>query len=304
MAERTQPLPTWRQAWQDALYGPDGFFVHNRPIDHFRTSVHASPLFAEAIVALARRHDLDTIVDIGAGAGELLTHVHVLDPALELVGIEVASRPAELPPAITWYAEMPARLHGLVIANEWLDNLPCDVVEADEDGAVRVVHVDPSTGEERLGADVDDAWLHTWWPLREPGTRAEIGVTRDEAWGDVVGRLSGGMAVAIDYGHALQSRPPFGSLRSYRGGREVDVLADGSRDITAHVAMDSLHADRLLTQRDMLHCLGISGARPARSLAGTDPAGYVRELSRASAAAELTAVGGLGDFFWAISHRP
>ena len=35
--------------------------------------------------------------------------------------------------------------------------------------------------------------------------------------------------------------------------------------------------------------------------ADTDPAGYVRELSRATEAAELTAPGGLGDFYWMVS---
>ena len=43
----------WREAWQEALYGPDGFFVTSRPADHFRTAVTASGLFAEAVSHLA-----------------------------------------------------------------------------------------------------------------------------------------------------------------------------------------------------------------------------------------------------------
>lgn len=35
--------PTWKQAWDAALYGPDGFFRREAPAAHFRTSVHASP---------------------------------------------------------------------------------------------------------------------------------------------------------------------------------------------------------------------------------------------------------------------
>ena len=53
-----------------------------------------------------------------------------------------------------------------------------------------------------------------------------------------------------------------------------------------------------MRQRDALRVLGIDGARPPLSLATTDPAGYVRALSRASQAAELTAEGGLGDHWW------
>jgi hypothetical protein len=39
------------------LYGPDGFFVRDSPADHFRTSVHASPLFAGALLRLVQQID-------------------------------------------------------------------------------------------------------------------------------------------------------------------------------------------------------------------------------------------------------
>src|SRR5437899_10210474 len=44
----------WREAMQRALYAPGtGFFVGaGRPAEHFRTSVHASPLFAAALARL------------------------------------------------------------------------------------------------------------------------------------------------------------------------------------------------------------------------------------------------------------
>ena len=41
-----------------------------------------------------------------------------------------------------------------------------------------------------------------------------------------VGRVTRGLAIAVDYGHLADARPPFGSLRSYRGGAEVDVAVD------------------------------------------------------------------------------
>ena len=85
--------------------------------------------------------------------------------------------------------------------------------------------------------------------------------------------------MAVDYGHTRDDRPPFGSLRSYRDGQEVDVLPDGSRDVTAHVAVDAV-AERsgavVRRQRDVLRELGVSGARPDLDLATTDPTGYVR----------------------------
>ena len=69
----------WRAATEAALYGPGGFYRRPEgPAGHFRTSVHASPLFAQAVARLLCRVDealrrppaLD-FVDMGAGRGEL-----------------------------------------------------------------------------------------------------------------------------------------------------------------------------------------------------------------------------------------
>ena len=44
---------TWSEATTRALYGLGGFFHRPEgPAGHFRTSVHASPLFAGAVLAL------------------------------------------------------------------------------------------------------------------------------------------------------------------------------------------------------------------------------------------------------------
>jgi SAM-dependent MidA family methyltransferase len=306
--------PTWKAAWDSALYGPDGFFRRESPAAHFRTSVHTSPLFARALVRLVRQTGLDTVVDIGAGRGELLTEMHRLDPALDLLGVEVAGRPQGLPDAIAWTSALPESVEGLVVANEWLDNIPCHAVEVDGDGRTCVLHVDPASGEETFGAPLSSAsvppsladWCARWWPLdpSEPGTRAEVGTSRDSAWSDVVRRVHRGLAIAVDYGHVAGSRPPFGSLRSYRDGRQVALRADGSADVTAHVATDAVAAavgGVVLPQRDALRRLGVDATRPDLALATTDPAGYVAALSRATEAAELIAEGGLGDFLWVVT---
>jgi SAM-dependent MidA family methyltransferase len=306
--------PAWKQAWDAALYGADGFFRREPPGAHFRTSVHASTLFAQALVTMARQAGLDTVVDIGAGRGELLTAMHRLDPDLMLLGVEVAARPVGLDRSIAWTTALPESVEGLVVANEWLDNIPCHVVALDERGVPRVVHIDPATGEESLGHALThpsvptslQGWIERWWPLDadEPGARAEVGTTRDTAWADVVGRVRRGIAVAVDYGHTRADRPVFGSLTSYRDGRQVDVLPDGSRDVTAHVAVDAVAARVgavVRRQRDVLHDLGLHGSRPDLALATGDPTGYVRGLATATEAAELTAAGGLGDFWWVIT---
>ncbi|MFJ4849390.1 SAM-dependent methyltransferase [Streptomyces sp. NPDC088733] len=305
----------WRAATERALYGPGGFFRRERPAAHFRTSVHASPLFAGAVAELLRRVDADlghpgelALVDIGAGAGELVSGVLEAfgDPRLRVFAVEKAPRPAGLDARVQWCAEPPRGVRGLLFANEWLDNVPVDVAQTDAHGVARYVLVRARDGAERLGGPVDGAdaaWLDRWWPLTgaEEGTRAEIGRWRDAAWADATACLDAGLAVAVDYGHTAGARPPYGTLTAFREGREISpAVPDGSSDITAHVAMDACAAPGavLTTQREALHALGVTGARPPLALASTDPAGYVRALAGAGQAAELTAPTGLGAFLW------
>ncbi|MFF0412689.1 SAM-dependent methyltransferase [Kitasatospora sp. NPDC004745] len=309
----------WAPAMEQALYDPDGGFYRRPegPAGHFRTSVHASELFARAVArlllevdeALGRPEEL-ALVDVGAGRGELLAGVLAELPGevlarLRPYGVELADRPAGLPDAVRWTDAVPRGRTGLLFANEWLDNVPLDAGEVDEDGVLRYREVDTATGEERPGEPVsaaDAAWAGRWWPARRPGDRVEFGGPRDAAWAHAVAGLDRGLAVAVDYAHTAGRRPPFGTLTGFRGGREVAPVPDGSCDVTAHVALDSAAAPGLhslwTTQRDALRALGVSGARPALALASSDPVGYLRALSGAGEGAELTDPAGLGAFGW------
>ena len=317
---------TWRQAMQAALYGPDGFYARGEPpARHFRTSVHVSPRYAAAVLDLLRHIDAGLghparidLVDVGAGRAELLGQVlagAAAEPGLArriaAHAVEVTPRPDGLDPRIRWSAAPPEAITGLVVASEWLDNVPLDVVELTAAGPV-LVQVDTVTGAERPGPPQDRAdlaWLRAWWPLRTLGDRAEVGRTRCEAWAGMVGRIARGAALAVDYGHLKAARPGCGTLTGYLDGRAVPALPDGSRDVTAHVALDACAAagDRagaaqtlLATQREALRRLGVDGRRPSLALAASDPEAYVRELCQASENAELIAPGGLGGFGWLI----
>jgi SAM-dependent MidA family methyltransferase len=303
----------WREAMQRALYAEGtGFFVGTgSPAGHFRTSVHASPLFATALgrlltlvdEALDRPSTVD-VVDIGAGRGELLRTLDPVVPAdlgarLRRTAVELAPRPADLPPSISWVASPPSSITGLLLATEWLDNVPLDLAALDPAGVPRYVQTDDSLGEPL--STVDSGWLERWWPLTS-GAVAEIGRPRDEAWRSALSTMERGLAVCVDYGHLKDSRPLLGSLAGYRAGRQVSPVPDGDCDLTAHVAFDALAGPRstLLRQRDALRALGVSGARPPRALASTDPAAYLRALGDASAAAELTEPAGLGGHYWLL----
>jgi SAM-dependent MidA family methyltransferase len=296
-----------RVAWQEALYGVDGFYRTNWPGQHFRTSAHVSTVFAEAIAELARNAGATSICDVGAGGGELLTELHRLEPTWALIGVDVRPRPDTLAGEVGWQQHLPTGRDGLLIANELLDDIPCDVVQLDEHARCRIVEVSREIWDERLGDEVDShelGWLTDWWPLARAGDRAEIGLTRDALWTRICVSNPQAVCIAVDYGHCRADRPAGGSLTSFRAGMQAPVRYDGGHDISAHVAFDSLASGVcgvVRRQRDVLRDLGISGCRPRLDLATSDPRRYVRELSRATEAAELTEIGGLGDFSWVLS---
>ncbi len=297
---------------EQALYGDGGFYRRPEgPAGHFRTSVHASPLFARAVgrlllevdEALGHPEEI-ALIDVGAGRGELVAQLAGLLPGrLRAYGVELAARPDGLPAEVRWTERVPAGAVGLLFANEWLDNVPLDLAERDGDGALRYLEVDAS-GQERLGGPLtpqDAGWAERWWP---EGDRIELGRTRDEAWAAAVGSLERGLAVAVDYAHGKSDRPTFGTLTGFRNGREVSPVPDGGCDLTAHVALDAAAVPGIhslwTTQREALRALGVDGTRPPLAQASSDPAGYVRALAAAGEAAELTASGGLGGFGWLV----
>jgi SAM-dependent MidA family methyltransferase len=274
---------------QESLYGPEGFYVRNLPRSHFRTSVTSGPLFATAVRRLAvlvddalGRPDPFDLIDVGSGGGELVAGLPDVPDRWRLTGVDVGD---------PW----PNEVEGLLFANEWLDNVPLDVLFDD-----RLVEV-AETGEERLGATADPElidWAAQWWPRSR---RVEIGLSRDRAWSWAAGRVRRGAAVAVDYGHTRGNRRT--SLTGFRDGRQVAPVPDGSCDLTAHVALDSCAAAtgaRITTQREALAGLGLSVDKPDRSQADQDPRGYLALLQTAGAAAELMAPRGLGGFGWLV----
>lgn len=307
-----------------ALYGLDGFYRRGEiPAAHFRTSVHASGryaaafgrLLAEVDAALGHPPQVD-LVDVGAGCGGLLVQIMDSVPPeladrLVPTAVEMAPRPSDLPDQVVWRGTPPDEISGLVIANEWLDNVPLNVVELTPHGP-RLVLVDPVTGTERTGPAPEPAdceWLTRWWPLHEPGDRAEVGRPRCLAWGSVLARLRSGLAIAVDYEHTRARRPAHGTLTGYRDGHVVPPVPDGSCDVTAHVALDACAASGeksgatttlLTTQRAALRALGLTGARPPIGLARQDPRAYVSALCAAGEDAELIDPGGLGGFGWLV----
>ncbi|AXH97172.1 SAM-dependent methyltransferase [Ornithinimicrobium avium] len=324
----------WEQAWHEALYGPDGFYRRHAPAEHFATSTQGVPgageVLAAAVVALARGHGCTQVVDVGAGGGELLAHVAALAPDLQLTGVDVVDR---RPPGVhRWLlspggAELPEELvhltDALVVAHEWLDVVPCPVVERDEHGVWREVTVLPDGTESSRrvsssGAASSDRdaeilhWLGRWVPGHV--VRAEVGPPRDRAAADLLGRIDRGVLLVVDYGHTREDRPVHGTLTGFRSGREVLPVPDGTCDLTAHVAVDSL-VDHLADAFPGTTCEGSSqaealtrllpaaGAQVPHELALSAPTAYLEALARRGALATLRAPDGPGGFHWLVLRR-
>jgi SAM-dependent MidA family methyltransferase len=293
----------------EALYGPGGFYTRpGTPGRHFRTAAHASPLWAAAIAELARRVDRAlgspggmTVVDLGAGGGELLAGLAALVPErVRLLGVDLAPRPEGLPERVAWAGALPDHVEGLLLAVEWLDVVPVDVVEQTVTGP-RLVEV-AADGTERYAGPPDPAaadWLSRWWPLTVVGGRAEIGDARDRAWAGAAGRVSRGSAVAIDYA-VVPARDLGGTLTGFRAGRAGPPVPDGTGDLTAHVLFDALTTDGdvVVDQAEALTRLGFGSAgRPAYD---GDPQRWLQQLAAAGELAELRDRSGLGGFTWLV----
>jgi SAM-dependent MidA family methyltransferase len=332
---------SWDRAWQEALYGPEGFYRRPEgPAGHFRTACHAGAgVLAPALIRLAESASCRTIIDVGAGRGELLAALAAAVAAarsdqdgpagdqdgpaggrtrLRLHGVDVVPRPPGLPAEVGWWPGLatlpdPVLDGALVVAWELLDVVPGPVAEVGPDGAPRIVLVEPSTGTERPGPPLsaDEAeWCTRWWPL----ARAEIGTARDGLWADLVTRVagtdSGGLLLAVDYDHEVDRRPLRGSLTGFRDGRDVPAVPDGSCDLTTHVALDSVAAAGqragageavLLRQREALRRLGV-GTTPAdlATATATGTAALLAHLQLRSQLGELLDASGLGGFRWLL----
>lgn len=311
------------------------FYARHAAEDTFRTSMAAAPLMARALLNLIAHVDeaLDhpdalDVVDVGCGNGAVLASLLRLteqespdrtagrtSPRLKLHGIDLRARPPGLDERITWTQgpapdALPRGVTGLVMAHEWLDDLPVDVVNpTPAEGAVRLM-VDVNDQSEHWAPLAQDAaaaqWARTWGHSKG---LVESGHLRDAAWAEVASSIDAGLLLAIDYGHLCGSRPAEATLRGFTGGQVVAPVVDGSMNITAHVALDACAAqartaldsnsragsDAIITQAEALDLL-----LPPQTAVGASPSGGLHALAEHGQRSELVDPQGLGAHLWLL----
>lgn len=348
---RDGPLP-FGAFMQLALYHPRfGYYSGGRPRTgwrgHFLTSPELDPsygeLWARAFAKLweaCGSPESFAVVEVGPGEGGF---AHAVLSSLDggfaravryrlverVAAVQERQRERLASFDVEWsasIAEAPRSRHGVVFANEVLDNLPVHLVER-RDGELFEVCVESSDGRlvETLRPPAGDelaGWLARAGAEVPDGHRFEVTMAAESFARHCAGAVEAGAVVLVDYGaesSELAGRPR-GTLVAYgAGGPTEDVLArPGEQDVTAHANWTivrqtceelGLDVDGPLPQREVLRALGAREfeenlrAAYADSSAEGRGAAAVRALSRRSALGALLDPGGLGGLGVVVASR-
>jgi len=281
LAERIRrygPL-TFADYMRECLYHPvHGYYSkaeQTRFADYY-TSADVHPIFgrllagqfAEMWESLGCPEEF-TVVEAGAGAGRLATHV--LDfcatklPAfynsLRYVAVERSAPRREQAIAnlkrhataghFAGSAEIPARIAaGCLFSNELIDALPVHRVVV-ESGALKEIFVDFRDGRflsatAPLSTCAIAEYFATQGVVLQEGQCAEAGLEASDWITEVGRRLERGYVLTIDYGHhaaeLFDDHHMRGTLLAYQNHRvsEDFYVSPGEQDLTAHVNFTAL----------------------------------------------------------------
>ncbi len=326
------------------LYDPDGGYFTSGPLrshsgGDFLTSPEVSPEFGATLARYVEGEYLRlgapsdfTLVEVGAGSGSLLEPlVEHLSFSPRVVAVEVSSAARGTIRKRLPHAEVvppggtPARLRGVVVANEVADNLPMAIAVREASGWT----------ERWVGRDGGDlafvqapvrpevsAWLDRFAPGPPEGGVVECQLGA-EAWlSGLAERMVAGSILVIDYGDTaagLIPRRKDGTLRTYRNHHlgphplaepgMTDLTADVNFTALADVAVDHGLTAELERQHELLTRLGLrdrlAGLRK-EELALARAGSWEERLvvrSRTKDIETLLHPRGLGDFLVLVAHR-
>lgn len=307
-----------------ALYGESGFYATTGRAGRrgdFITSAEVGPLFG-AVLARAIDNVWNTlgepdnfqIVEVGAGPGTLARSILAAQPQClsqgKYVAVEISSVQRELhPEGVVSVATMPHTIeHGVVIANELLDNLAFELWVFDN--GWRQSHIiEQGDGFAEI---LKSAHVPACLPARAAhGARAPVHKDAVTWLEQSLSSLRNGTLFVIDYCTPLTAdvaaMPWREWLRTYVGQRRGShYLRDvGSQDITTQVCIDQLAAlrepDAVRSQSHFLQRWGIDelveeGKKVWTENASRPTLEAMKMRSRISESEALLDESGLGSF--------
>ncbi|MEX2622116.1 MAG: SAM-dependent methyltransferase [Acidimicrobiia bacterium] len=333
------PVP-FERFMELALYGTGGYFttgpLRSEKAGDFLTSPEVSSLFGSTLAAFVesefgRIGQPFRLIEVAGGSGSLLRPLIETFP-IEAWAVEVSAAARETLVAIipgdrvvADLADVPDPWRGVVIANEFIDNLPMAIAQMTE-----------SDWRERWVGDVDGAlsfvdhevrpgvraWLDNFAGPVETGDWVEVQSVAAEWLDRALHRLAQGSVVLIDFGDLAENLAPRrreGTLRTYRshhlGPHPLDE--PGATDITADVNFSALIAIaeaagakvELHRQDDFLASLGLRQSlagfrhRELELARGDDTMERLRVRNLVNEAQTLLHPRGLGDFRVLVARK-
>ena len=309
-----------------ALYGEGGFYQDGGKAGRrgdFLTSPEVGPLFAAVIARyldecwneMGRPSSFD-VVEVGAGPGTLARGIFDAQPkcisALKYVAVEISEAQRALHPSfVESKADFPDRtIHGVVLANELLDNLPFKLFVFD--GAWKEAFVALGDGGKFVEVLRTVENVPEVLPKNAPlGSRAPIQTAAAQWLLGVSQKLSRGRVLVFDYCSEstgeIAVTPWREWLRTYKEHEcGVHYLLDpGSQDITTQVMIDQLMqvvpSLSVANQSEWLNSYGIGelvseGMEYWEAHKSSPDIAAMKMRSRANEAEALTDRDGFGSF--------
>jgi SAM-dependent MidA family methyltransferase len=226
LRSNTQSIPFSRYM-ELALYHPQYGYYNNLlhkfgKEGDFVTSPLTSKLFAACICRqideLFSHEVTENILELGAGNGQLMLDIledlgprlknyYVLELSANLVQLQQQRLQAELPhllPKVTWLTQLPMQFEGIVLANEVLDAMPCELIAWHEGVAcerqVAVIDGKFSDVEHPLSAKVLEVLPDIPKPATDP-YYSEVSLNNRGFIASLSQSLLRGAILLIDYGY-------------------------------------------------------------------------------------------------------
>jgi SAM-dependent MidA family methyltransferase len=278
----------------------------------FVTAPEMSPFFgaalADAFAPLAKTQ----VLELGAGSGKLARDFLAANPRIHSYSIlevspDLRERQQTLLAghAVTWLNALPDRIEGLVIANEVLDAVPCEIVRFHE-GRYEQARVRSVNPHGNGNASAQHEFFYVWQPLLQgplldaakhrippiEGYTTELNLEAEALVATLAARLTHGALCFIDYGfprreYYLPDRRAGTLACHYQQRVHFDpLILVGLQDITAHVDFTAM-AEAAVDNG----CSVISYASQAQFLVHTGLLKRIESANFSSEAERATALG-------------